>query len=75
MAKKKFTDVYVSNNTAAGTKGNDIFHIKQTDADVKITSANKGSDVLYIEGIKDNDVKNLTFSQGVDTEAIKQKIW
>ena len=72
MAKKKFTDLFVVDNVIQGTKGNDIFNIKSTDTNVRISSS-KGSDVLYLQGVSQADAQNMKFEQGVDAEGHKTR--
>nr|MCR5265810.1 hypothetical protein [Cyanobacteria bacterium RUI128] len=36
MAKKKYTDVFVTDGIAQGTKGNDVFHVTTSDVNTVI---------------------------------------
>jgi len=60
-----FNNVDVVNGIAAGTKKNDIFNIKPTDTNVTVT-ASKGSDILLLNEVTVDDIKNLSFVQNTN---------
>nr|MCR5266495.1 hypothetical protein [Cyanobacteria bacterium RUI128] len=80
MAKKKYTDVFVSDGIVQGTKGNDIFHILKTDMNTVVKplkngskTVSQGSDTLYIEGAHTTDINDFSFKQQVDAEGNKTR--